>query len=314
MNRITEKRIPEDVEIVIGCDFHPSFERIAIVDTKTGEITRKSLTHANDEARLFYEGLRGKKVVVGIESCGNTGWFEHMLAEMGHELWIGDAARIRAMEVRQQKTDDRDALLIQDLMVIGRFPAIWVPTPAERDTRQLVLHRHRLVQMRTRVKNQLQHLALNMGIQKKYKLWTQAGRQVLEQLPLPHWTARRRDDLLQLLDQLEEKIAPLSQAVQQQAQDNPQAQLLCSHPGVGPITALAFVLTIGPVSRFPRSKNLASYLGLIPKEDSSSKRRHLGHISKQGNDLLRGLLVEAGQSAARCDLDLKRANSAACTR
>lgn len=166
MTRITEKHIAEDVEIVIGCDFHPSFERIAIVDTTTGEIIRKTLTHSDGEAHRFYESLRGKKVVVGIESCGNTGWFEQMLGEMGHELWIGDAARIRAMEVRQQKTDDRDALLIQDLMVIGRFPAIWVPTPAERDTRQLILHRHRLVQMRTRVKNQLQHLALTWASRK----------------------------------------------------------------------------------------------------------------------------------------------------
>jgi len=307
MKGITEKRITEDVEIVIGCDFHPSFERIAMVDTRTGELIRKTLTHADDEARRFYQSLRGQKIVVGIESCGNTGWFEQMLAEMGHELWIGDAARIRAMAVRDQKTDDRDALLIQDLMVIGRFPAIWVPTPAERDTRQLIIHRHRLVQMRTRVKNQLQHLALNLGIQKKYKLWTKAGRQVLEQLSLPEWTARRRDDLLPLLDELDKKIAPLSQAVQQQAQANPQAKLLCSHPGVGPITALAFVLTVGPVRRFERSKNLASYLGLIPSEDSSSNRRRLGHISKQGNALLRGLLVEAGQSAARLEPDLNRA-------
>ncbi len=301
------KSITGDVQVVIGCDFHPSFQKIARLDTKTGEVVTRKLTNGDGDARRFYESLRGQKVVVGMESSGNTWWFEQMLAEMGHELWIGDAARIRAMEVRRQKTDERDALNIMDVMCTGRFPHIWVPTPAQRDTRQLLLHRHRLVQMRTRIKNQLQHLALNHGIQKKYKLWTKAGRQLLEQLPLQGWTARRRDDLLPLLDDLEEKIAKLSQAVEQEAEANPQAQLLCSHPGVGPITALAYVLTMGDVQRFEHSKNVASYLGLIPSEHSSSNRRRLGHISKQGNPLLRALLVEAGQSAARRDPDLRRA-------
>jgi len=301
------KRITEDVEMVIGCDFHPSFQVIAILDTKTGEVNTRSLLNGDGEARRFYESLRGKKVVVGLEACGNTWWFEQMLAEMGHELWIGDAARIRAMAVRKQKTNERDALHILDLIHSGRFPDIWVPTPAQRDLRQLILHRHRLVQMRTRVKNQLQHLALNHGVQKKYKLWTKPGRQLLEGLPLQGWTKRRRDDLLPLLDDLEQKIAQLNPAVEQEAQANPQAQLLCSHPGVGPITALAYVLTIGEVSRFQHSHNIASYLGLIPSEDSTSDRRRLGHISKQGNSLLRGLLVEAGQSAARLDPDLRRA-------
>lgn len=301
------KRITGDVQIVVGCDFHPSFQVIAILDTKTGEVVTRTLLNGEGESRRYYESWRGQKVVVGIEACGNSWWFEEMLAEMGHELWIGDAARIRAMMVRKQKTDERDALHILDLMVGGRFPDIWVPTPAQRDTRQLILHRHRLVQMRTRVKNQLQHLALNHGVQKKYKLWTKAGRQLLEQLPLQAWTKRRRDDLLPLLDNLEEKIAQLTPAVEREAEANPQAQLLCSHPGVGPITALAYVLTMGDVTRFAHSQNVASYLGLIPSEDSSSDRRRLGHISKQGNSLLRGLLVEAGQSAARLDPDLRRA-------
>ena len=301
------KRITDDVEVVIGCDFHPSFQVIAILEIQTGELTKKKLTHAQGDARCFYESLRGKKVVVGLEASGNTWWFEQMLAEMGHELWMGDAARIRAMAVRKQKTDERDALHILDLMHSGRFPDIWVPTPAQRDLRQLILHRHRLVQMRTRVKNQLQHLALNHGVQKKYKLWTKAGRQVLEGLPLQGWTKRRRDDLLPLLDDLEQKIAQLNPALEQEVEANPQVQLLRSHPGVGPITALAYVLTIGEVSRFQHSNNVASYLGLIPSEDSSSDRRRLGHISKQGNSLLRGLLVEAGQSAARLDPDLQRA-------
>ncbi len=175
-----------------------------------------------------------------------------------------------------------------------------------RDSRQLLLHRHKLVQMRTRVKNELQHLALNQGVQQKRKLWTQAGRKQLESLPLMGWTGQRRDDLLQLLDDLESKIGKLDQAVKQEAAQYEDTALLQTQPGVGPITALAFVLTIGPVERFEKSRKLASYLGLIPAEDSSGGRQKLLGISKQGNAFLRTLLVEAGQSAARHDPELKR--------
>jgi len=293
--------------IWIGCDFHPSFQCIAMVDTESGEYVDRKLDHACGEARRFYEGLKGRGVVIGMEACGNSGWFERMMAELGHELWLGDAGTIRSLVVRKQKTDRRDAEHILSLLREGRFPRIWVPSPGMRDSRQLLLHRHKLVQMRTRVKNELQHLALNQGVQQKRKLWTQAGRKQLESLPLTGWTAQRREDLLQLLDDLESKIGKLDQAVKQEAAQYEDTALLQTQPGVGPITALAFVLTIGPVERFEKSRKLASYLGLIPAEDSSGGRQKLLGISKQGNAFLRTLLVEAGQSAARHDPELRRA-------
>jgi transposase len=109
---------------------------------------------------------------VGIEATGPIHWFERMLAELGHELWIGDSAKIRASEVRKQKTDERDARLILDLMLANRFPKIWVPTPAERDLRQLLWHRHKLVCLRTMLGNQLHSLAMSQGLCRKKKLFT----------------------------------------------------------------------------------------------------------------------------------------------
>ena len=184
---------------IIGCDFHPSFQQIAMVDTETGEYTERRLTP--DEARRFYAELQGP-VLVGMEACGNTLWFERLLASLGVELWLGDAGKIRAMEVRKQKTDRRDAQWLLQLLLENRFPRVWVPTPEQRDTRQLLLHRHKLVGMRRQVKNELQHLALNQGVQQKRKLWSAAGRQRLEELPLTGWTAQRREDSLELLDEL----------------------------------------------------------------------------------------------------------------
>lgn len=290
---------------IIGCDFHPSFQQIAMIDTETGEHEEKRLTPS--EAILFYRQMEGQPVMVGVEASGNTLWFERLLTELGHQMRMGDASRIRAMEVRKQKTDRRDAELLLKLLVEDRFPEVWVPSLEMRDARQLLLHRHKLVGMRRQVKNQLQHLALNQGVQKKWKLWTKAGRQMLEELPLNGWTLRRRNDLLHWLDELDKEIAELDRAVEQEARNNAVAQLLKTHPGVGPVTSLAFVLTLGRIERFRHSRQVVSYLGLNPAENSSGGRQRLGGISKQGNPMLRSLLVEAGQSASRMDTELKRA-------
>jgi transposase len=292
---------------IIGCDFHPSYQQIAMLDQQTGELVEKALRHeAKQEVHRFYAALPGP-VRVGIEASGQSQWFERLLSELGHEVWIGDAAKIRASCERKQKTDRRDAELLLKLLAENRFPRIWVPTPGERDVRQLLLHRHRLVRIRTQVKNQLQALALNQGVQRKWKLWSAAGRMQLEALPLLPWTRRRRAELLALHDQLEVSIGELDRAVSEQAHARPAVRRLMTHPGVGPITALAFVLTLGPVQRFGRGKQVASYFGLIPSEYSSGDhQQRLGHISKQGSSFMRGLLVEAAQSAVRHEPELRR--------
>jgi transposase len=277
-----------------------------MVDTETGEMWEGRLEHEQGEARRFYQALQGQAVRVGMEAVGNSQWFERLLAELGHELWIGDAAQIRRLVVRQQKTDRRDAKHILDLLLDKRFPRLWVPSAAMRDVRQLLRHRQKLVEIRTKVKNQLQHLALNQGVRRKNRLWSVQGRAVLEQLPLQGWTARRRSDLLAMLDRLEEQVGELDLAVRAESQRRPEVVLLMTHPGVGPVVGLAYALTIGPPTRFPRGKHVASYLGLIPREHSSGGRQRLGSISKQGNTMMRTLLVEAAQTAARFDEELRR--------
>ena len=288
----------------IGCDFHPSFQVIAMLDKETGELVERRLLHT-EEARSFYQELQGP-VVVGIEASGNTHWFESLLARWGHELWIGDAAAIARQEGRKQKHDRRAAALILRLMLENRFPKIWVPTVAERDVRQLLIHRQHLVRMRSRIKNQLQHIALNQGWQKKRKLWSETGLELLRNLKLEPWTGQRRDTLLAMLAELEQKIRPLDQAVEKEAFACQGARRLQTHPGVGPVISLATVLTMGDVKRFEDSRSWVSYLGLNPSEESSGQRRRLGAISKQGSPFLRYLLVEGASSAAKGDKSLAR--------
>jgi len=292
----------------IGCDFHPSFQQVAFVNTEGGECGNIRLAH-RDQAERFYRDLRGEQVLVGMEASGHSRWFEHFLSELGHTLWVGDPARIRATQPRKQKTDARDAAGILELLTTGRFEAlrIWRPSAEDRDARQLVMHRHRLVQMRTRVKNQLKAVALNEGlVVRKPGLWSKKGQEQFHALPLAEWAGRRRADNLELLDELVKRSDPLDLAVLEQAQARPEAIRLMTHPGVGPITALAFVLTLGEAERFATSKQVASYLGLIPAEDSSGGHQRLGHITKQGNALLRGLLTEAAHVAATREPELQR--------
>jgi len=290
---------------IVGCDLHTRYQQIAMLDTETGELRECRLEHAKGEVHAFFASLPDK-ARVGIEATGYSRWFERLLAELGHELWIGDAAQIRATVVRKQKTDVRDAAHLLQLLVEDRFPRIWRPTLAERDLRQLVWHRQKLVWMRNAIGNQLHALAMGEGLCRKKQLFTKKGRAELEGLGLGAWASYRRQELLQMIDQLDLSLKKLDEAVEEQAQQNAAAVLLRTHPGVGPVTSLAFMLTLGPVERFAGSKQVVSYLGLNPREHSSGGRQRLGAISKQGNPMMRSLLVEAGHSAARLDAELHR--------
>jgi len=197
--------------IIVGCDYHPSFQQIAFVDRETGELKEQRLAH-REGAEEFYRALaaRDQQVRVGMEASGHARWFERLLAELQFELWMGDAAEIRRKRGRKQKTDRQDAQHILGLLLKDDFPPIWMPSWENRDLRQLLWHRHRMVQARTRIMNQLQAVALNEGLLCKKRLWRERGRQQLEAFPLAPWASRRRHDLLELLDRLNPTIAELS--------------------------------------------------------------------------------------------------------
>jgi transposase len=286
--------------VLIGCDFHPSWQQISWMEQSTGETGDQKLIHAAGETEKFYRQFPAP-ARIGMESTGNCQWFVELMTALGHEVWIGDAAKIRASDSRQQKHDKRDARLLLQLLAQGRFPRIWTPTSEQKDLRQLLIHRYKVVRVRAQVKNELQHLAMNQGVLKKRRLWSAAGQKVLCALPLQPWASRRREDLVKLMRMLDEQIALLDQAVMKAAEENEKAKLLMTQPGVGPVTSLAFVLTMGDVNRFQRGKQVASYLGLIPREYSSGGHQRYGSISKQGNRFMRMLLVEAAQGVVRCD-------------
>ena len=163
-----------DAMTFVGCDLHTRKQQVAVLDTDTGEISEHQLVHAGTAVEDFY-GALARPVTIGIESTGYALWFHALMQRLGHTLLVGEAAKIRAMVVRKTKTDRRDALHLLDLLTHHRFPGIWVPDPATRDLRTLLMHRMRLVRIRTMVKNGLHAIALNYRVTYGPKLLRRAG-------------------------------------------------------------------------------------------------------------------------------------------
>jgi transposase len=196
--------------------------------------------------------------------------------------------------------------LLLELLSEDRFPEIWMPSTKLRDLRTLLRDRDQWVRMRTRVQHTLQAIALNHALRQGRALWSATGQSALEALPLPPYTSQRRNKLLGLYAQLQKRIQELDQEVEAQARQRPQAERLLTHPGVGPVTALATDVFLGEPSRFATGNQVASYIGMIPCEHTSGKRQRLGKMTKQGNSLLRYLWTEATMHAVGKDPELKR--------
>ena len=290
---------------LIGCDLHASQQSIAMLDCETGAVIEKTLKHEGESVREFYASLPAP-VVVGIEATGSMGWFLRLMEELAIDCRVGHPSAIRKAETRRQKHDRRDAALLLQLLTEGRFPAIWMPSPEYRDLRSLLLHRHQWVRLRTRVQNALHAIALAHGIRRGHALWNREGQALLASLPLTPHTADRRSELQALYQHLNERVDRLDKQVQDMANQRARARLLMTHPGVGPVTALATEVFVGDPARFRDGKALASYVGLIPREYSSGTRQRLGALSKQGNPFVRFLWCEAAGHAVRRDPDLQR--------
>lgn len=292
--------------IYCGVDFHSRQQLVAGCDTNDGEIIFTKLDHSDlERVREFYASLHGQ-VIVGLEATGYSQWFEDMLFELKHEIRIGDAAEIRKRARSRQKTDRRDAELILDLLLKNEFPQIYRPDSESRAILQKLRHRHRLVQLRTTATNHLHAIAISAGLAIKSKLLTRKGRQQLNGLFLSETQKQMRDEWLALIDHLTTVIQSIEKELVPIALKEARVTRLMTHPGIGLLTGLALAHTLGPIGRFANARKVTAYIGLDPLENSSGDRQRIGSISKQGSRLLRFLLVEAAQTAARRDPDLKR--------
>ena len=198
---------------------------------------------------------------MGMEATGSMQWFLELMEEMGVECLVGHPAKIRAHEPRKQKNDRRDARLLMNLLAEDRFPTIWMPSVEQRDVRALLRHRHQWVRMRVRIQNALQSIALSHGLRRGGGLWSKDGQLSLLELKLPPHTEARRNELMAMYRQMQADIEALDHIVADTAEQRPRARLLMTHPGVGPITALATEVYLGDATRFADGKAVSSYVG-----------------------------------------------------
>lgn len=291
--------------VYCGVDFHAR-QQTCCLTTEDGELAIHELKHHDKAAlRAFYSQFP-RPMIIGLEASGYSPWFEQLLEELGHEVWLGDATEIRRRARCRHKNDCRDAELIWELLVRNEFPRIHRPVAASREILRMLRYRHKLVKIRTICKNSLQALAIQAGLSRRSRLFTAAGLEELQQAAMSAAMQAQRKQWLQLLVVLNTRITTVEQWLATATAGDPRVKRLRTHPGIGLLTAVGLVHTLEPIARFGNQRKVVAYVGLEPREYSSGeKKRYLG-ISKAGSRVLRFLLVEAAQTATRGDAELKR--------
>lgn len=282
--------------VYIGVDFHPYEQTLAYADDVEGEIRYKRFLHSDKQSiKAFYRKCGGD-ACVGVEATGCLWWFEKLLAEIGIKLWIGDPRMIRRVALSRHKNDFRDAETILDLLMRGQFPSIVPRSEESREVLDLLNYRQSLVRKRTSVANQLHAVARSKGLS-KFRLPAVKARRKLMEIPASETEQLLLGSRLVLFDELTRQIAAIEAKLEAEAETEERIELVRTHPGIGPLTSLALIHTLGDVRRFRRKEEVVAFVGLDPLEKSSGEKKRMGQISKRGSRLLRHLLGQAAQTS-----------------
>ena len=281
--------------VYIGVDFHPYEQTVAYCDEGDGEIRYRQFLHSDKQSLKAFYRKWGPEAVVGVEATGCLWWFEKLLFENGTKLSIGNPRLIRRAALSRHKNDFRDAETILDLLVNGQFPEITPRSEQSREMLSLLNHRQFLVKKRTSIANTLQAFARAKGLE-KFRLPTARRQQTLTDSISTDMEAFIVSSRLSLYNELSREIAAIDARLAEEVDKDARAKLLMTHPGIGPITALALVHTLGDVRRFRRKEEVVAFVGLDPLEKSSGEKKRIGSISKHGSRLVRHLLGQAAQT------------------
>jgi len=283
----------------VGIDLDKHSSQIAIL-TEDGEVMQQRL--ANDVTRLeeFFRDLP-PHTPVAIEASGTWWWLVDLLERLGHDPILSHPKQTKAIAAARLKNDRVDAERLALLLRGDLLPKVWIPPAALREARELVRHRIQLVWVRGVIRNRLQAMLARRNLQPTSgQSWlTQRGQRELHRLPLPTAAGRIREDCTAVLPMLDAQIRRLDAELLARWGQDPRVQRLTTIPGVGPFIAIVLILELGDITRFATAKQVASYVGLTPRVRASAGRVHAGHISKEGNRLLRWVLVLAATQAIR---------------
>ena len=283
----------------VGVDLDKHNSQIAVL-TDDGEIVQQRLANEATLLEKFFAQLP-RQTPVAIEASGTWWWLVDLLEQLGHRPVLSNPKQTKAIAAARLKNDRVDAERLALLLRGDLLPTVWIPPAALREARELVRHRIQLVWLRGVIRNRLQAMLARRNLQPTSgKSWlTQRGQRELQQLPLPEAPSRIREDCAALLPTLDAQIRRLDVDLVTRWGQDPRVQRLMTIPGIGPFIAIVLVLELGDIHRFATAKRVASDVGLTPRVRGSAGRVRAGHITKEGNRLLRWVLVLAATQAVR---------------
>ena len=288
----------------VGIDVHQRMSAICILDENGKK--EKALTVRGNWSKLF-KAVEAEReagpVAVCYEASNGYGFLYDHFSRMAERVVVAHPGQLRLIFRSKRKNDRVDAEKLAKLLFLDEVPPVYVPRVDVRAWRRLITFRHKCIAERTRVKNRLRGLLRRNGIEIPEwikLLWTRKGLAWLAGLEWPEeGLALERDILVEELHSCGERVGRIERHLNATAKSHPGVQILMTIPGVGPRTAEAMVAWIDNVNRFARIKQIGSYFGLVPSQDSSAGFNRLGHITRQGPGVVRMLLTEAAWQAIR---------------
>jgi transposase len=288
--------------LTVGMDVHQQITVACVLDRFGKEVWTRTIRGGWSRAVEVLAGLDQPFQVCFEASCG-YGPLHDALSKIARRVIVAHPGQVRLIFRSKQKHDRADARKLATLLYLRQVPPVHVPSADVRGWRALIEHRRRLIDRRTKSKNGLRAALRSAGLRPPrggHWAWTKQGVTWLAHLELPSEPeAWRRDMLLAELEHFELQTRRATQQLDRLARRHPGVTLLMTIPGVGPRTAEAIVAYIDDPSRFARIHSIGSYFGLVPCQDQSAGRNHLGRITKNGPATVRRLLIEAAWSSMR---------------
>ena len=276
----------------IGIDLHKSKSFITRLNRQGRVMEQVELPHASGALEQYLTRLPRESRIV-VEATGNWMWLYELIEAQCPDVVLAHPLRTKAIASARIKTDKIDATTLAQLLRADLVPAAYIPPRAVRDTREILRYRASLVRLRTQVKNKIHAIISKTGIQPPTK--TALGvksRRFLATVPVRSCYRLGLDGYLRVLEHLTSEMQQVTQTIEAQVAVTPHAQLLCTMPGIAAYSALLILSEIGDVHRFPDSRHLCSYAGLVPSVHASGGKTRLGRLTKQGSSWLRWILVE----------------------
>jgi transposase len=300
----------------VGLDCHKQYDFATLIDSETGEIKSKKLTHKKEEFKSFIGGRHNTKMV--IESCWNWSKTYELAKDLVDEVILAHPLKIKAIASAKIKTDAIDSRTLAQLLKADLIPQAHLREADNRIKQKVIRHRAFMVAMRTRVKNKVNDLVDNrllsptIEVTKPKNLFSKRGKGEngvawLKSLKWPLEEDRRIfESSMRLIEQLSLEISASNRMMDEIFRKDKDAQLLSTIPGIGKTLAVLINTEIDGIGRFKSPSKLCSYAGLVPSTHSSGGKTYHGKMILEGNKWLRWALIEAVVPASYADAGIRQ--------